>query len=125
MSVTFDLDPTGKILERHGMNEGGIVQKVVDSEVLRYNDPYMPFLTGTLRKSGNLATKLGSGEVQYNTPYARYLYYGKLMVGRMPKKLTNINLKFHGGGLCGAKHFERMKIDHKADILRAAQEAIK
>lgn len=95
-------------------------QKFIDSEVLRLSDPYIPMQSGALRKSGQLATVIGSGVVVWNAPYARYQYYGKLMVGRAPKTLTSIDLQYHGGGKRGSMWFERMKIDHKKDIIQGA-----
>lgn len=41
---------------------------------------FVPLQTGMLMHSATLATKVGSGEIIYNTPYARFLYYGKVMV---------------------------------------------
>lgn len=54
-------------------------QKYLDSEVLRCSAPYVPMREvdgGTLMKSGTLGTKLGSGQVIYNAPYAKKMYYG-------------------------------------------------
>lgn len=95
-------------------------QMFVDSEVLRLSSPYIPFQSGMLEKSGILGTTVGSGEVIWNAPYARYLYYGKVMVGRAPKKLTDKNLKFHGAPMRGAFWFERMKKDKGKSILDGA-----
>jgi len=96
-------------------------QMFVDSEVLRLSDPYIPMQTGMLKKSGILGTVIGSGEVVWNAPHARYHYYGKLMVGRAPKILTNIDLKYHGAPMRGAFWFERMKADKKSQILDGAR----
>ncbi len=95
-------------------------QEYIDNEVLRLSDPYLPMQSGMLKKLGILGTIPGSGEVVWNGPYARYLYYGKLMVGRAPKKLTDTNLTFHGAPKRGAFWFERMKADKKDQILRGA-----
>lgn len=81
-------------------------QRVVDSEVLRYNDPYVPFRDGILEKSGTLNTTIGSGEVVYSTPYARRWYYE--------------NANFQGAPMRGNYWFEKMKGFHKDDILRSA-----
>ncbi|MBQ4447424.1 MAG: minor capsid protein [Clostridia bacterium] len=54
-------------------------QRFLDSEVLRDSAPYVPMRTGTLMKSGQLGTVIGSGEVRYNAPYASKCYYGKHM----------------------------------------------
>lgn len=95
-------------------------QMFVDSEVLRLSEPYIPFQQGVLRTSGILGTVIGSGTVIWNTPYARYDYYGKVMVGRAPKRVTNTDLKFHGAPMRGAFWFERMKADKGRQILKGA-----
>lgn len=96
-------------------------QKFVDSEVLRLSDKYIPFKTGFLKKSGILGTDIGSGTVEWIAPYARYLYYGKVMVGKAPKKVTDIDLAYAGEPQKGSFWFERMKIDHKQEIIDGAK----
>jgi hypothetical protein len=83
-------------------------QKIVDSEVLRYCSPLVPKITGMLEKSGILGTVIGSGEVKYITPYARFQYY------------QTAQSRFYDSHR-GAKWFERMKAAHKEDIKRAAE----
>lgn len=83
-------------------------QMIVDSEVLRYCSPLIPFRTGMLEKSGTLGTILGSGEVKYVAPYARLQYYQTAETREYDRRR-------------GAKWFERMKTAHKADLLRAAE----
>ncbi len=103
-------------------------QKFIDNKVLRLSNPYMPMQSGMLQKLGILGTVIGSGEVVYNGPYARYLYYGKAMVGRAPKHLTDKDLIFQGQSGSpprGAFWFERMKADKKDQILRGAAKTFK
>lgn len=95
-------------------------QKFLDSEVLRRCDPLTPYRNNKLIQSGVLATRIGEGLVQYSSPYARYQYYGKVMIGRAPKTVTNTNLKHVGAPTRGAKWFERMKVKDKNDILKGA-----
>ena len=95
-------------------------QSFVDSEVLRLCDPLTPMRSKALILSGTLATDVGSGMVQYNAPYARYQYYGKLMVGPAPKKLTEIDLTYEGAPQRGAFWFERMKANDAKAILKGA-----
>ena len=95
-------------------------QSFVDSEVLRLCDPLTPMRSKALILSGTLATDVGSGLVQYNAPYARYHYYGKLMVGPAPKKLTEIDLTYEGAPQSGAFWFERMKANDAKAILKGA-----
>lgn len=71
-------------------------QKWLDNEVLKDTAPFVPMQTGMLMQSGQLGTVIGSGTVEYIAPYARYLYYGKVMVGPKygPKHATDKDLVF-------------------------------
>lgn len=115
-----EINSLSRILVDRGMEAGGRVQEYIDNEVLRLSVQYLPFENGELGRSGVNGTVPGSGEVQYKSPKARYLYYGKVMVGRAPKRLTSKNLAYHGAPQRGAKWFERMKIGHTDEILRGA-----
>lgn len=107
-------------------------QKYVDSACIRLMDKYTPMLTGTLKKSPTLGTVIGSGKIEYASPYARYQYYGKLMVSTLTgssyatrgekKELTTVDLTYNTAShpLAGAFWFERMKADHGDEILRGA-----
>lgn len=98
-----------KAMKRLNLEERGRVQQVIDSEVLRLNDPYVPKETGELIRSGIAHTQLGSGEVIYSTPYARKQYY-------IPMN--------HSGQRC-AYWFEQMKNSGgKEKILNAARKAV-
>lgn len=46
--------------------------------------PYTPFKTGVLESSAAVGTVIGSGEIHQNTPYAHYLYYGKVYGPNIP-----------------------------------------
>lgn len=83
-------------------------QKFVDNEVLRLSDPLIPLKTGTLKNSGIRSTKIGSGVVTYNTPYAHYQYYSTAETRSYDPRR-------------GAKWFERMKAAHGRDILEGAK----
>ena len=50
-------------------------QAFVDSECLRYMNPLTPRRTGMMIKSATLGTVIGSGYIEYLTPYARRQYY--------------------------------------------------
>ena len=113
MSIKVSFKPIKTMLKDRGLDAGGRVQKIVDSEVLRRSDKYVPFRTGFLKKSGILGTVIGSGEVIYNALYADKNYYHNAGRGKQGTAL---------GGLRGKKWFERMKTDNKDDIIRLAQE---
>lgn len=111
MKIEFDgkleLDPIEKILKKRGLEDGGRVQQFIDSEVLRRCDPYVPRDNGILIKSGTLNTVIGSGEVVWDTPYARRWYYEPA--------------NFQGAPQRGNYWFERMKNEGGREaILRGA-----
>lgn len=120
----FRLDSSDKILKRIGLNEGGQIQKFIDSEVLRLCDPYIPFQTGTLRNQGILGTVVGSGIVEWTSVKARYLYYGKAMEGTPPKKATDRDLIYNGAPMRGAHWFDRMKADRGQEIINGVQKML-
>lgn len=115
--MKIEVKPTAELLKRRGLEPGGRVQEIVDSEVLRLCDPLVPFVSSNLVKSGVRGTRIGSGEVCYNAPYARYQYYGKSRTG----KPLNYSHK-EGHEKAGSFWFERMKAAHRDEILKKAQE---
>lgn len=102
------LKPLQEILRARQLLENGKVQRFIDSEVLRLCDPYIPMITGTLKRSGISGTTIGSGEVRYNANYAAQQYY---------HTADSRSYDPHRG----AHWFERMKTDHKDELLRGAQ----
>lgn len=122
-SKTFGRDRTVRI---------DSAQKFVDSECIRFMVPYTPALNNILYKSVTLGTVIGSGNLVYLNPYARFQYYGKLMVSSITgsayaaqgesKVLTDIPLNYTTmrHPLAGAFWFERMKADKLEIIKRGA-----
>ena len=134
MNGSLELKSTDFILKNHGIQPGGPVQKVVDSEAMRYMGPYMPRRqAGELEHMMTLSTVIGSGEINIPGPYAHYLHEGVLYVSPSTgsawakkneiKVPTSRELAYAGAPMRGKKFFDRMKADHKGDILEAAQAA--
>ena len=108
-------------------------QQFVDSECIRLMVPYTPMLSGQMMQSATRGTVIGSGEIKYNSPYARYQYYGKLMISSVTgssyarkgesKVLTGKDLRYNKSKhpRAGKLWFERMKADRKEQILKGAQ----
>lgn len=105
--ATFSIKPERDLLSARGLETGGTAQRYIDSEVLRLTAPYIPFKTGNLIRSGTLGTVVGSGEVNYIAPYA----------AKQNNTATSRSYDAQRGG----QFFERMKIDHKAEILAGAK----
>lgn len=96
-----------KVISSRGLDTGGKVQQYIDSEVLRLNEPFVPKDTGELIQSGIKNTEIGSGEVKYNTPYARRWYYMPAHFQEAPQR--------------GNYWFERFKQQYKNQILQGAK----
>ena len=107
-------------------------QKFVDSECIRKMKRYTPARNLILSKAAVLSTKIGSGRIVFANPYARFQYYGKVMVSSVTgspyarkgesKVLTNRDLKYSKLRHPEAQHhwFETMKTQYGEAILRGA-----
>lgn len=130
--MKFSIKPTNKLISERGLEPFGRTQKYIDSECIRLMAPYTPMLSSVLMKSATLGTKIGSGEINQIAPYARYQYYGKLMVSSITgsayathgesKVLTETDLVHQKSKhpLAGPFWFERSKADNRDKILRGA-----
>lgn len=132
-----------QILDKYGL-DGGRTQKVIDSSFMGYMDKYMPADSNQMITAMYNSTKVGSGEININTPYAHYQHEGELYVdpktgkgafhdsesGRfwsrpnIKKVPSGKKLNYHGGALRGDHFVERMLADHFEDILNAGQKEI-
>lgn len=104
-------------------------QKFIDSECVRLMVPYTPMKNGPLYKSAKASTP---GKIIQTAPYARYQYYGLLMVSSKTgssyatdgesKVMTStaLNYSMARHPQAGKMWFERMKADKKQIILRGA-----
>lgn len=90
-------------------------QQYIDKETVRLMEPYTPKKTGRKIDIGATGTRPGSGVIEYNSTIARRNYYtnaGKGKEGMHARRGTK--------GLRGKQWLERMKADHKDEILRGA-----
>ncbi|MEG2272975.1 MAG: minor capsid protein [Acinetobacter sp.] len=87
----------------------------LDNEVIMDSDPYVPFLTGDLSKSPRkVGNAIGSGEIEYNEPYAQRLYYGEDF---------NFTKSFHP--LAGPFWFDKAKATNQTKWINGVQKIIK
>lgn len=132
MKVRFKVKDRETLLQKHGLQPGGPVQKLVDSECMRYMGDYLPRRqAGELEHLMVMATVIGTGQIEIPGPYAHYLHEGILYVSPSTgsawakkdeiKVPTDRELTYAGAPMRGKKFFDRMKADHKDDILRSAQ----
>lgn len=111
----------------------GKAEHIVAIQVQKDTSPYVPFLTGSLDQR----TRVDGGNVIYPGPYARYLYYRKLMVDPATgssyaqkgstKVLTDKDLVFNKAmhSQAQAHWFEASKAENLDKWLRVADKAVK
>lgn len=131
----LDMKPTKVLLEERGLGKGGMAQTVLDSEIVRLMKPYTPMRTGALQREATFSG-IGTGLLGQHQPYARHMYYGKVMVDPVTraagfktkeglwksrrgvkKVVSNRNITYQGAPMRGAFWFERMKADHIDELL--------
>lgn len=71
--VKVDLDHNALHNKRTSAKRAAQAQ--LDQDVLKDSNYYIPKAIGTLEGSGIRASRIGYGEVIWDTPYARRLYY--------------------------------------------------
>lgn len=115
IDVAVKLPEAGQMIKKLGLNQRGAVQVKMAVEAIRLCDPLVPFRDGVLRQSAHIAD--GGETIVWEQPYAKYQYYGMLMVdpkykkGAMfspdygfwsrpgvTKELTDKPLEYHGQG---------------------------
>lgn len=119
-TVKVNLDSVNSILAKRGLEPGGKAQRFMTSEIYRLSMPYTPFDNNVL--STNVT--IDANSITYNSLYARYQYYGKVMAGN-PRKVTDKDIKYQGSPMRGAKWTERMIIDRSEDIVKEVEDFIK
>lgn len=108
-------------------------EHIVAVQVKKDTSPYAPWLNGMLDRK----TDVIGNAVIYDTPYARFLYYGKVMVDPETgstyapkggtKVLTDKNLVFTTSGHAQAQShwFEASKAENLDKWVRVADKAVK
>lgn len=108
------------------------------SVIISVSDDYAPFKSGYMKNTGHPVD--GGTAIEYNGPYAKYLWYGKLMVDpisgkgaffspgygfwsrrNVKKVLTEQDLNFNEAPTRGARWVERSWVDKREQILEAVK----
>lgn len=144
--ASFHLDSVDTVIKDLGLEEGGKVQKFFTNEVWRLSDDYVPMDSGFLKNNSSMT--LDGTQIIYNAPYARYQWYGMLMVdpvylvGAFPMTKYGIQVGFFSrkgvpkildpdgrainnfNGLRGPYWVSRMWLDRHLEIEQAVQKFI-
>lgn len=80
MKVKLFLPSASQIIRSKGLAADGAVQMFHTQNVLRRIKKYMPFRTGVTYKITVAQTDIRKPEIVTDTPYAKYLFHGKVMI---------------------------------------------
>lgn len=125
----------GDILTAYGLEKGGRVQRTIDEIVIRGCRPYVPASPDrTLEFTPDVSSEIGSGLVIWNTPYARYQYYGKVMTDEAGRTWVGpgetkpiihddwpLTYDMSQNPMAGAFWFDRAKADNLSEWLDEAR----
>lgn len=113
-----------------------IARKLLKSEIAKDCEKFVPMQSGYLKNAISQSLQSDDEYLIYNTPYARFLYYGKVMVGKVTHKAwakrgetkikTDKNLTFGKVHPLACAHwFERGKSLYKDNWLKIARKVYK
>ena len=116
--VQIKMSPVRTMLKRLGLDRDGGVQIQLTNTVNRRLTRYMPAQTGVL--STKLKFVKSPTEIEILGPYARYQYYGKVMVGSPPKKATDRDLQYdHTKNAMAGPYWDRRMMANEGDEIVA------
>ena len=134
MAVTFAMHFGGMEAIKDKLAESCTrAESIVGQQVIKDTAPFVPALTGSL----TIRTRLDGNKIIYPGPYARFLYYGKVMVDPQTgstfapkggtKVLTNRDLVFSKAMHPQAQShwFEASKAQNMEKWGRVADKAVK
>lgn len=133
MAVTFAMHFGGMEAIKNKLAESCTrAESIVGQQVIKDTEPFVPALTGSL----TIRTRLDGNKIIYPGPYARFLYYGKVMVDPQTgstfapkggtKVLTNRDLVFSKAMHPQAQShwFEASKAQNLDKWIRIAEKAV-
>lgn len=113
----------------------GRARRMMKAEIAKDCSPLTPFDSGALNKSVIPSAHNEDRYMVWNTPYARFLFGGKVMVDKITKSawakkfsskiLTNKDLRFRGGPTRGADWFGKAKRVNLEKWLRIFAKGVK
>lgn len=102
--IRVQMKPINTILTRLGVDKNGDVQKQATRIINKRITRYMPYRTGAL--STKLKYVKSPTEIEVLAPYARYQYYGKVMVnsktGKGPAFIPGVGYRYRKGTILTA-----------------------
>lgn len=92
----------------------GEAQQALDAQIIADSNHFVPQDTGTLQKSAQATSKIGTGMIQWAVPYARRQYYG-----------VNFDHSKQRNASACAKWFEAAKARYLTEWIRLVQRYVR
>lgn len=92
--ITVRLPDAAALKHRVGVDPSGPAQQFLMAIVKRCIARYMPYRTGATIKLMEAQSPIDEPYIRVDTPYAKYIYYGKAMEGQPPKQVTDRDLVY-------------------------------
>lgn len=138
--VHVDFKGLDQITQQLGLEPGGKIQEEFAYQIMRISDKYTPMDSAAVLRSQVFSVDGGTA-IEYRTPYARYHWYGKLMVDpitgkgafhdpktgrfwsrpKVNKRLTDRDMVYQGAPIRGPKWVERAWIDNGQQVIDQLQ----
>lgn len=132
VNVKVNID-TNKIKKKYQVRNKDAI-KVLKSEISKDTEPYVPMRDSRLRRAVATSLRTNAPKLIWATPYARFIYYGKLMVGRITRRAwakkgetkvaTSKNLTYSQPGT-GPNWFNRTKKQKLQKWINVARKVFK
>ncbi len=76
--ASYNFQSINEMIQSLGLEEGGEAQRFFTNEIYRLSDDYVPMDSGNLKNNASMS--LDGTYIIYDSVYARYRWYGNLMV---------------------------------------------
>lgn len=134
IDVDVYMNDISMILSKRGLEPGGRVQKKFTMDVRKFCEPYVPMKSKVL--INNVTYGKNYESFTYQSPYAHYMYEGKLMIDpatgssyakkgiQKVYKTPSQDLKYNGAPMRGKYWDKRMWADNGEKIVQSIQKYV-
>ena len=84
--VKVKIDFSASAVTKRYRNKGNMALTTLKNEIIKDTDPYVPMRDGGLKRSVLSSTGTKKMQIVYRKVYAKFIYYGKVMVGKITRR---------------------------------------
>lgn len=127
-NVKTEIDFSANAVIKRYRNKGNLAMTILKNEIVKDTDPHVPIRDGGLKRSAIASIGTKKHQIIYRKVYARFLYYGKVMVGKITrrpwakkgetKEKINKDLTYSHGGPQWFEESKKKNINKWIDIAK-------